>query len=98
MVLGLTILVGALTITFNAVVDILYAVIDPGRSVTEPGVRPETRSRREAFAQKVEVVEGRSLWKGCPSPFPAQQGDDQPHHLDHHRSGGDGAPPVQYVR
>lgn len=29
MVLGLTILVGALTITFNAVVDILYAVIDP---------------------------------------------------------------------
>ena len=29
MVLGLTILVGALTITFNAVVDILYAFIDP---------------------------------------------------------------------
>ncbi len=29
MVLGLTILVGALTITFNAIVDILYAVIDP---------------------------------------------------------------------
>ncbi|WP_346836852.1 oligopeptide ABC transporter permease OppB [Microbulbifer sp. SAOS-129_SWC] len=29
MVLGLTILVGTLTITFNAVVDILYAVIDP---------------------------------------------------------------------
>lgn len=29
MVLGLTILVGALTITFNAVVDILYALIDP---------------------------------------------------------------------
>ena len=29
MVLGLTILVGALTITFSAVVDILYAVIDP---------------------------------------------------------------------
>ena len=29
MVLGLTILVGGLTITFNAVVDILYAVIDP---------------------------------------------------------------------
>ena len=29
MVLGLTILVGALTITFNAVLDILYAVIDP---------------------------------------------------------------------
>lgn len=29
MVMGLTILVGALTITFNAVVDILYAVIDP---------------------------------------------------------------------
>ncbi len=29
MVLGLTILVGALTISFNAIVDILYAVIDP---------------------------------------------------------------------
>ncbi|MDD2341958.1 MAG: oligopeptide ABC transporter permease OppB [Tolumonas sp.] len=29
MVMGLTILVGALTILFNAVVDILYAVIDP---------------------------------------------------------------------
>jgi len=29
MVLGLTILVGALTITFNAIVDILYAVVDP---------------------------------------------------------------------
>ncbi|MGR3808016.1 oligopeptide transport system permease protein [Pasteurella testudinis DSM 23072] len=29
LVLSLTILVGALTITFNAVVDILYAVIDP---------------------------------------------------------------------
>ncbi|MBM7454402.1 oligopeptide transport system permease protein [Oceanisphaera litoralis] len=29
MVLGLTILVGGLTITFNALVDILYAVIDP---------------------------------------------------------------------
>jgi len=29
MVLGLTILVGTLTITFNAVVDILYAFIDP---------------------------------------------------------------------
>ena len=29
MVLGLTILIGALTITFNALVDILYAVIDP---------------------------------------------------------------------
>ncbi|GAA3708897.1 oligopeptide ABC transporter permease OppB [Oceanisphaera sediminis] len=29
MVLGLTILVGALTIAFNALVDILYAVIDP---------------------------------------------------------------------
>jgi oligopeptide transport system permease protein len=29
MVMGLTILVGALTIAFNAVVDILYAVIDP---------------------------------------------------------------------
>ncbi|KLT72836.1 oligopeptide transporter permease [Neisseria arctica] len=29
MVLGLTILVGVLTIAFNAVVDILYAVIDP---------------------------------------------------------------------
>ena len=29
MVLGLTILVGALTIAFNAVVDILYALIDP---------------------------------------------------------------------
>ena len=29
MVLGLTILVGTLTIAFNAVVDILYAFIDP---------------------------------------------------------------------
>ncbi|GGB34538.1 peptide ABC transporter permease [Oceanisphaera marina] len=29
MVLGLTILIGALTVTFNALVDILYAVIDP---------------------------------------------------------------------
>ena len=29
MVLGLTILVGVLTILFNAVVDILYAMIDP---------------------------------------------------------------------
>ncbi|GAA3528946.1 oligopeptide ABC transporter permease OppB [Zobellella aerophila] len=29
MVLGLTILIGALTIAFNALVDILYAVIDP---------------------------------------------------------------------
>ena len=29
MVLSLTILVGVLTIAFNAVVDILYAVIDP---------------------------------------------------------------------
>ena len=29
MVLGLTILIGALTITFNALVDILYAIIDP---------------------------------------------------------------------
>ena len=29
MVLGLTILVGALTISFNAIVDILYAVVDP---------------------------------------------------------------------
>ncbi|BAS48479.1 peptide ABC transporter permease [Aggregatibacter actinomycetemcomitans serotype d str. SA3033] len=29
LVLSLTILVGTLTIVFNAVVDILYAVIDP---------------------------------------------------------------------
>ena len=29
LVLSLTILVGTLTITFNAIVDILYAVIDP---------------------------------------------------------------------
>ena len=29
MVMGVTILVGTLTILFNAIVDILYAVIDP---------------------------------------------------------------------
>ena len=29
MILGLTILVGVLTIVFNAVLDILYALIDP---------------------------------------------------------------------
>jgi oligopeptide transport system permease protein len=29
MVMGVTILVGTLTIIFNAIVDVLYAVIDP---------------------------------------------------------------------
>ena len=29
MILGLTILVGVLTIVFNAILDILYALIDP---------------------------------------------------------------------
>lgn len=29
MILGLTILVGIMTILFNAILDILYAIIDP---------------------------------------------------------------------
>lgn len=29
MILGLTILVGVMTILFNAILDILYAIIDP---------------------------------------------------------------------
>ena len=73
---------GTLTILFNAIVDILYAIIDPknsllGQVMTDYRTQPINQKNAdfvEQVADRIEEMqlEGRSLWQDAKRRFSAQ--------------------------
>lgn len=71
--LSLTILVGALTILFNAIVDVLWRRYRPGKFAIDTGAammlgKKTARRWKNSTVKKLEV-EGRSLWQDARRRF-----------------------------